>query len=657
MESETISVSELEEFEFRLRLEQEQPVPPARMPTTEMARESGFMKGLFDPAAGIGQLTEQIAPTTLPPEAVLAGVEPKPLTKQAQVEEAIYQQRRKERGEEGFDWPRMGGAVVSPATLPLMAAPMGQATLPARMKAAAGVGAVGAGTQPVTEGDFWTEKAKQVGTGAAIGPLFPAAGTAAKAGWTAGGQFFRPLSEKGIKTDVQDFLVNIVGADRDKVILALNTAKEGETAQQVLGRSVREAKARGETDIFGTKIAKLEDELEKSALTGDTISAIKARQATAREEEIGRIAKTPEDLKAAEALRETAATKAYAEAFKEPVEIKKVANLYRLAGMDTPSKDVAKNYTKKIEKTFEDPYKFPIGKTTEDISVQRTVPIRGVKSIQDVVKGDPKLKSIFSDPYARSVLPIAEKLGQAKGFSLEKNPVQYMHSIKKGLDNLLDKTSDAKVSQGEFGAVNSVRKNVINWLEDNSKLYEKARSDFAEASSDIDKMKVGKILQDALTKSEKEAPRAFLKAAEEAPKTLKKATGFPRHEQLSDVLEPKQVESVRKVTDELLNIQQGKELAKKKTGLLGKIEGEVEPQLPHILSRPVVIMNAILKTVGKDKTPQYQAVLEDVVTNPKKLADYLTLPPTNPQRKIAMDVMKKLSTISTTQEMGREVGQ
>lgn len=72
-------------------------------------------------------------------------------------------------GQDDFDFGRFGGNLAF--TAPLSAAmPAGGTAL-----RAAGAGALGggltAGLQPVTEGDFLTEKAKQVGTGAATGGI------------------------------------------------------------------------------------------------------------------------------------------------------------------------------------------------------------------------------------------------------------------------------------------------------------------------------------------------------------------------------------------------------------------------------------------------------------------------------------------------------
>jgi hypothetical protein len=89
--------------------------------------------------------------------------------------EAEYQARR--GGDTGMDWARIAGNVVSPANLAL-AAKLPMAAKGAGMAAKTAIGALGGGlsalTAPVTEGEFWNEKAKQVGTGALFGGATPA---------------------------------------------------------------------------------------------------------------------------------------------------------------------------------------------------------------------------------------------------------------------------------------------------------------------------------------------------------------------------------------------------------------------------------------------------------------------------------------------------
>ena len=87
--------------------------------------------------------------------------------------EARHQAMRQANGETGFDWYRLFGNVINPANIALGGA--GSApTMGANIARSAATGAVSAGLNPVTEGDFWSEKAKQVATGAAFGAAVPA---------------------------------------------------------------------------------------------------------------------------------------------------------------------------------------------------------------------------------------------------------------------------------------------------------------------------------------------------------------------------------------------------------------------------------------------------------------------------------------------------
>jgi hypothetical protein len=94
---------------------------------------------------------------------------------QVRERETQYQADRSAAGESGFDGFRLLGNVVSPANLALS----GAATVPAAASLAArvGVGAVGGAAtsalNPVSEGDYWSEKGKQMGTGAAFGAATP----------------------------------------------------------------------------------------------------------------------------------------------------------------------------------------------------------------------------------------------------------------------------------------------------------------------------------------------------------------------------------------------------------------------------------------------------------------------------------------------------
>lgn len=126
---------------------------------------SGWKKGFEDAFVGAGQILMKGAGSD--PEKIKAADE-----KIKQLEQD-YQLARKLSGETGFDWDRLGGNLFNPVTLATTAASGGLGTFLnlGKLGTAALVGGTTSALEPVTEGDFATEKAKQVGIGAVAGPL------------------------------------------------------------------------------------------------------------------------------------------------------------------------------------------------------------------------------------------------------------------------------------------------------------------------------------------------------------------------------------------------------------------------------------------------------------------------------------------------------
>lgn len=94
---------------------------------------------------------------------------------QVREKEAAYQARRAAAGETGFDGYRTIGNLVSPANVGLgYATNVGRvSSLGGRMLQGVGQGSVLGAFQPVTEGDFASEKTKQIGLGGVTGGLAP----------------------------------------------------------------------------------------------------------------------------------------------------------------------------------------------------------------------------------------------------------------------------------------------------------------------------------------------------------------------------------------------------------------------------------------------------------------------------------------------------
>jgi hypothetical protein len=150
-------------------------------PSTVTPPSSGFRMGLKDPiTAGAQMLPRALAGLTsgfgtVPnPVSRFFSSEAQRVDEMARAEEEAYQQQRQAQGGEGFDFARLGGNILNPASI----APATRAAMLARARGlgrtgqAAVGGAAGASLQPVTtEEGFEGEKAKQVAIGTVAGPV------------------------------------------------------------------------------------------------------------------------------------------------------------------------------------------------------------------------------------------------------------------------------------------------------------------------------------------------------------------------------------------------------------------------------------------------------------------------------------------------------
>ena len=142
---------------------------------------SGFLMGLKDPITGGAQLL----PRALAGVTSLGGMAPNPVSQfftgeaqrvdeMARAEEQAYQAQRQAQGGSGFDFARLAGNVINPASITpaARAAQLARARGLAPVGQAAVAGAVGGALQPATgEGTFGGQKTEQVAQGAIAGPI------------------------------------------------------------------------------------------------------------------------------------------------------------------------------------------------------------------------------------------------------------------------------------------------------------------------------------------------------------------------------------------------------------------------------------------------------------------------------------------------------
>ena len=612
-------MTEEEEFEFRLRFEQEQAaseIPtelPAPLTSGLMPEPEGFQRGLQDPADAAAQILTRAVPEETR----------KPFDEKMKAEEEIYQAQRAAHGETGIDWPRIGGSVVSTAVPGLGAArAVGPATTAGRVATGATTGAGYGLLTPSYDEDFWSEKAAQGGTGAVMGALFPAlygAGGAAK-------NYIKrnvtaPWTEAGRKGDIGRFLRGQAGGDREKIISAMQAAREQVPGSRpTSGQAIAQAQTPG--DEFGNALVKLEREVASSPSTGAPLKQQYASQRAARKRVIDEIAKTDADLKAAEAARAATARQNYGQAYQQP----------------------QPRVTERVTK--------PTQVSTGLVDDAGQPIIRAGTKTQTRIQSE--LRGILDDPYVKMAMPDARKMAKHSGITLQRNPTEYIQNIKTGLDRQLMKTGDDALTNKQRGQVQAIKSKLTDWLAQRNRAYEVARAEFARQSVPINRMQVGQELRDALVEASlKERPGPFQTAMRNAPRTIKRATGFSRYDDLGKVLSPEQMRAVGGIADDITTLQTFKNLSSEMKGVLSQLPSEVEFQAPKVLSRPIVIANHALARIAANTQPKYQKLLAETLKDPKKLEAALQEPMTSPRRQFANDLVRELSIYSgvkTTQE-------
>jgi hypothetical protein len=158
---------------------QEQPKQP-------MSRTDKVLTGMADPIHGGAQLLTKLLPDSVvnagnaannwlaDKTGLVARLPAGGVDQQVREREQAYQQQRQAAGESGFDGYRTIGNVLSPANMAIAGGLPAAASFGGRVAAGAAGGAATSALNPVTEGDFASEKGKQVGLGTLFGGAVPA---------------------------------------------------------------------------------------------------------------------------------------------------------------------------------------------------------------------------------------------------------------------------------------------------------------------------------------------------------------------------------------------------------------------------------------------------------------------------------------------------
>lgn len=128
--------------------------------------------------------------------------------------------------------------------------------------------------------------------------------------------------------------------------------------------------------------------------------------------------------------------------------------------------------------------------------------------------------------------------------------------------------------------------------------YTKAQKEFARQSKPINQMEVADFLKtklgSALRDENKLTPASYANALANAPSTIKRATGLPAYENLSEIVTPAQMKVLEGIKSDLANRAMFEEQAAAGSKLGKTIPANAIPTAPHFLSKVVTAVNTII---------------------------------------------------------------
>lgn len=186
-----------------------------------------------------------------------------------------------------------------------------------------------------------------------------------------------------------------------------------------------------------------------------------------------------------------------------------------------------------------------------------------------------------------------------------KYPGSSLHAMKMAFDDLIKDPATFGIGSAEAKAIGRTRAQFLEWAESKAPSYKTARETFAAQSKPINQMEVGQFLEGKLKPAlgeETARLRAagFATALENAPGTIKRATGESRFQTLSEVLTPEQIKIVEDVRADLARARQAEAQAAAARGagpdvnLMGtEVMGSV--RAPNFINNVTTVANDLLR--------------------------------------------------------------
>jgi hypothetical protein len=618
-----------------------QPVAQQAPSTMELMFGAGSpiartVKGaVVDPALAVNQILAQVFPESLKKAATQNVVN---------VEQAV-QQGRARIGSTGFDPYQLLGNVISP-TNKLVG--FTQAPLTAGgLLSAGGTGAALSALQPVVapSEEFAGKKLEQMGTGFVLGPVIQGGVSAISS--LAG--LFKNLTPTGRQEYMQKQLNELAGPERTRVIESLKDAKE-----LVSGSRPTVAQALSDIPSSVELIAaerKLATQPKVVAKFADRAAEQQAARVRALQNvsgtEADRLAMATERTDVTSPMREMALQQAnvagpiYTRLEREIADkFNSIAAAEQTAGMTGLVSTKSTGDIASQAKTQAGLYKELAGNLRKDVQLKQFqinsleqngfFPLRASDIIDQL---DSAIKGTVSDQSKAVLQGTKEKILSKVDENGLLNSRDVYENIRKPSNQdiakwlgLSDQYASAGIPAQAAKALGNTKKFIDASLNKSSEgLWSKYLNSYIDYSNKLNRMEIGDYLVNKLqSPMGKEDAGAFASAVENATATIKKSTGIPRFDKLSDVLSAPEIGAVNNVLADLKRSSKADELAKK----VGAVEiggANVAKEIPPLLSRTVSIARSAIEHLQRGNTSAYNEQMAELLMNPGSLAQFMSV--------------------------------
>jgi len=636
-----------------------------------------FRGAIIEPVLGVN---EMLARTGFFGEDIKAGA-----TGLVRQERAAYEAGRTAMGREGFDVPQLAGAIFSPASRAVAAE-----------RAIAG-GVVQAGMMPSGQEDagaYANEKLFNMGLGGLIGGAVPVVGNALS--YLKKTIIDLPITASQKEAAIRRYVESLTGSAKTEVIAALRNA-----GQIVTGSKPTTAEAVAEVPA-AVGLVKEQQRLAGQVRTAPQFEQRAQQQQAARKDELVGTFGTEADLAAAKAartaettpLRKTALRKANVagrvlpklEADLAARQEAVVRNLQEQGKTATgEAQALVRSETGptggQISQVAGMPMKFPDRyKGNYDLARSLSTATQefgdaAAKAKADVALKQLQIKSVADEGfYPLTTQPIIGRIDDSLGRVGERSNallVNSLQGLRAKLEGLADENgiinsvdlynvrkeigSDIKsflTQRNEpFGAQatnveTSVKKILDKAINDASgtQIWSDYLTKFADHSKKINQMEVGQELIKKLNLNLADVEKAgkFAAAVDDSASLIKRTTGTPRYDKLSDFLTEPQVASVERVRADLARKQKAIEAGKgvKQDGEKIVSGGE---NVPGFLSSTITVAKTVLDVLKTGTQKELDAKVSELMLDPQKLADFLEYIPKKDTSNVVTSMMAKMS--------------